>query len=56
MHFANLLGFLRTNPGVRMIFTAIANCRGDYRIHLVLIGQERLPICRADHFGPVRQT
>jgi hypothetical protein len=41
--FRDLLGFLRIHPMVWVIISGIANRRGDYRIHLVLISHRRSP-------------
>jgi hypothetical protein len=40
--FRDLLGFLRIHPVVWVIISGIANRRGNYRIHLVLVS----------HIGP----
>ncbi len=44
--FRDLLGFLGIHSMVWLIIPGIANCRGDYRIHLVLISHRRSP----DHY------
>jgi hypothetical protein len=41
--FRDLLGFLRIHPVVWVIISGIANRRGNYRIHLVLISHHHSP-------------
>jgi hypothetical protein len=44
--FRDLLGFLRIHPVAWVIISGIANRRGNYRIHLVLVshtGSSRQP-------------
>jgi hypothetical protein len=41
--FGDLLGFLRSEFAIWMIFSAIANCRGDDGINLVWVGQCEAP-------------
>jgi hypothetical protein len=44
--FGNLFRFFRIHDAIWMIFAAIANRRGNYRVHLVRISQGAPP------FGP----
>jgi hypothetical protein len=45
--FRDLLGFLRIHPVVGVIICGIANRRGNYRIHLVLVSHIGPPDHRA---------
>jgi hypothetical protein len=45
--FRDLLGFLRIHPVVWVIISGIANRRGNYRIHLVLVSHPGPPDNRA---------